>query len=167
MKYDDRVRLKLVTEKQTVVIDHAGLRVLRAERLLTLFKFPTPTAWHHGIIDTGAPFTVFPEDVWRPVESEIEWVKAPEGRELPEWLRSVSGLSGGRFSCRIGIIDVAFFDSAMRILRPRKIVVKCVQDASTVRTPLIGLGGSVLEGTRLTVEYSTAESWLQEVDDDE
>lgn len=165
MKYDDRVRLELISEKQTIVIDHAGSRVLSAERLQTLFHFPLHNTWHRGIIDTGAPLTVFPEKVWRPYESEIEWVKAPEGRKLPQWLQSVSGLSGGRIACRVGVIEVTFFDSAMRILRPRRVVVKCAEDAGVIRVPLIGLGGSVLEGTRLTVEYSVAEAWLQEVDD--
>lgn len=165
MIFDNRVRLELTHEKQTRVIDQREVRILSADRLVVYFKLSVLPAWHHGIIDTGAALTVFPEYVWRPLESTIEWIVAPEGRKLPEWLCSVSGLSGGRFSCRVGVIEVTFFDSAMRILRPRRIVVKCAEDAGVIRVPLIGLGGSVLEGTRLTVEYSVAEAWLQEVDD--
>ena len=172
MKYANKVRLTLEAPRQTVVMDQDGPRFVTADRVKTYFRLPGVGTWHSGLIDTGAPLTVLPEEIWFPHRHAIEWVSAPSGQSLPGWLRSVSGLSGGQFICEPGLIDVVFFDSELHCLPPRRILAKCVRDGGRLRDSLIGLGGHVLEGCRLEIEYSQSvdaetlkgQAWLREVE---
>ncbi len=163
MKFDSQVQLTFNIVKRAVIRDQDGPLLLTADRLCVLFRLPWVGTWHEAWIDTGACLTVLPEAVWSSHRKLIEWVDAPDGQELPNWLRSASGIGGGHFRCQLARIPVTFFDHQVRCLRPRSRYVKCVFDGGAMPKSLIGLGGRALDSRRLEVEYSAGNAWLHEM----
>ena len=153
MTFAESIRLTIESVRPTVVLDQDGPLFVHPYRLRAQFRLPGPGSTHSGLIDTGAPLTVLPEAVWKPHEGELHRVSAPPGRVLPQWLQVVAGLGGGLFFCQPAVVPILFFDPELRILKPRRILVKCAHDGGGLKEPLIGLGGNMLESCRLEVEF--------------
>ena len=172
MTFADKVRLTIESVKETVVLDQGGPRFVHAYQLKTQFRLPGAGSTHHGLIDTGAAFTVLPESVWKSHEQALERVTAPPGQLIPKWLLFVAGLGGGQFSCEPALVQIQFFDPELRVLKPRRILVKCARDGGMLKESLIGLGGHVLDECRLEVEYKASSvdlkekqpAWLREME---
>ncbi len=163
MTYDDRIRLNILSSDESLAVSDEGEHRIKSDRLTSLFRLPSRVTWYDGLIDTGAMMTVLPQSIWSQHESAIRWMKAPDGQQFPDWLCKVSGLTGGAFHCRIGVIEFHFCDVYLRHLPPSKIFVKCAEDQGQLKRTLIGLGGRTFEARRLEVDYSANDAWLHQV----
>lgn len=173
MTFANEIRLSIETVKRTVVMDQDGPRFVHGYRLMTHFLLFAQGSPHRGLIDTGATLTVLPEAVWKPHEQVLERVTAPPGLELPEWLLFVSGIGRSqRIECDPAFVQIHFFDSELRVLKSRRVLVKCAHDRGKIEQSLIGLGGHVLDECRLEVEYKASSvdlkekqpAWLREME---
>ena len=63
-----------------------------------------------GIIDTGAPLTVFPRLTWKHFARDIEWLMLPPERLSNSWVANLRGRTGGTNRCRIGRVFLEAFD---------------------------------------------------------
>ena len=101
MTYDDRIRLNILSSDESLAVCDDDEYLIKADRLTSLFRLPSRVTWYDGLIDTGAMMTVLPQSIWSQHESAINWVKAPDNQQFPDWLCKVSGLTGGGFNCRV------------------------------------------------------------------
>jgi hypothetical protein len=99
-----------------------------------------------GLVDTGAPITVFPQKVWSSCADDIEWLTKESDERVPEWLRSVGGLTGGTIPCRIGRVPLSIYGKQMRcIFQNVAVIGKMVLDQGRLRPKvLLGLYGPPL-----------------------
>ncbi len=163
MTYDDRIRLNILSSDESLAVCDDDEYLIKADRLTSLFRLPSRVTWYDGLIDTGAMMTVLPQSIWSQHESAINWVKAPDNQQFPDWLCKVSGLTGGGFNCRVGVIAFQFCDVYLRRLPPTNIFVKCAEDHGHLKRTLIGLGGRTFEARRLEIDYSANDAWLHQV----
>lgn len=129
-------------------------RVLIRELSCTLRVPPIPGAYH-AILDTGAPLTVFPRDLW---DHQFKW---RAGRDYDEL--SVAGIGtvltgqvlGYRYSFRLARlrvpVELAGRDPKGDRLRLDSLVCQ-LADAGGPPFVLLGLWGGAFTGRRLAVE---------------
>ena len=82
-----------------------SLRFTCQVRLSTIPGIPAT-----ALIDTGAPLTLLPRQVWERGESDIEFLATPSG-----W-RAIRGLGGGSVPCRLAQIHIAETNAVPLIL---------------------------------------------------
>jgi hypothetical protein len=108
------------------------------------------------ILDTGAPLTIFPKDLWQSFADEI--VRLPFVGEQGQ-----IGRAGGRqFSYFLGRVWVGVTDPFDRRLPAVPVLAQFREDAIPAGEPLppilLGLWGGILEGRQLT-RWPTAERY--------
>jgi len=117
-----------------------------------------------GIIDTGAPLTVFPRLTWKHFARDIEWLELPPEKLSSYWVGNLRGRTGGTSRCRIGRVFLEAFDveSGCRFLPVTSILAQFEEDETTDDRVIMGLHGGVLEGRRLIVETDFRQAWIEE-----
>jgi hypothetical protein len=117
-----------------------------------------------GIIDTGAPLTVFPRLTWKHFARDIEWLTLPPERLSSSWVANLRGRTGGESRCRIGLVALEAFDveSGCRFLPATSILAQFEEDETIDNRIILGLHGGILEGRRLIVEPDLRQGWIEE-----
>lgn len=117
-----------------------------------------------GIIDTGAPLTVFPRLTWKRFAKDIEWLALPPEKFARSWLTNLRGRTGGRSACRIGRVFVEAFDveGGLRFLPGGVILAQFEEIETTEDRIILGLHGGILENRRLIVEPDARLAWIEE-----
>ncbi len=147
------VRLSLRRHKSHA----AGSHLLYLEQVVALFRVlpsESPALIREGVIDTGAPVSVFPQVAWQPFEQNISWLTRRNDPGVPKWCREVSGVSGGSIPVRLGSVVNELFDHLGGRLGPFEIVAMFAQDHGRMRDLLLGLGGGVFANRRLEMVYT-------------
>jgi hypothetical protein len=137
---------------------------VHVERLKALLRIGNGTlpVLQDCIIDTGAPFSVFPEKEWKRFATDITWLTADDNSPLPPWLTSVRGMTGGSVRCRPGVIDVQIIDLSCNAVQPLSIVALFAFDGGQLKNILLGLDGGALARHRFELIYKTRRAWLYE-----
>jgi hypothetical protein len=65
--------------------------------------------------------------------------------------------------CRLGTVDVEFFDLVGGLIGPTPLVAIFALDKGQMHKVLIGLGGGVFAGRRLEMIYDTASVFLSDL----
>jgi hypothetical protein len=160
------VALDVFEEPGTVVSDGTNPPVTLGQlRVFVWVKLGAETAHRQAVVDTGAPFTILPKQVWSALDQRraVEWVAHPPGigGRLP-----VIQIAGAPYDYRLGRVDVqvARLDGAE--LRPVPVLVLCVEDdpgdgrRRMKGRAVLGLAGGLLHGRRLTLEADdTGAKW--------
>ncbi len=117
-----------------------------------------------GIIDTGAPLTVFPRLTWKHFATDIDWLTLPPERLSSSWVANLRGRTGGRSRCRIGRVFLEAFDveSGSRFLPGASILAQFEEDETIENRIILGLHGGILERRRLIVEPDLRQAWIEE-----
>jgi hypothetical protein len=115
------------------------------------------------IVDTGAYLTAIPEDVWSPIAQQIVWLNPEPAKELPRWLSRISGIGGGGYPCKPGLIDIEIVGLNLHSLSARPVIALFVQDAGLMKDVLLGLGGFAFSGRHLAVDYDGDGAWMMDV----
>jgi hypothetical protein len=115
-----------------------------------------------GLIDSGAPLSVFPEKHWKQFEHDIEWLTFPPGARPNPWWTTVSGATGGSLPCRLGRVALLPFDTERRQLPTVKVVAKFAEDSGLFARSLMGLAAGILVGRRVIADADLGEAWLED-----
>jgi len=109
-----------------------------------------------AVIDTGAPITWFPENVWRPLRDgvDFEWLGFPPGVPPP-----VARISSWQFTYRMVrfLAPLTLMDYSTMVDRPDVVAAFAAGNPPAYRTSkapppvIVGLWGGLLEGGRLAV----------------
>lgn len=124
-------------------------------------RLPNVLAPRDAVIDTGAPFTIFPEEVWRPLRAgtDFEWLPfapgfAPPAARTPGWTFTYRfarfllpvGLHDGRTELHRDGLIAQFADSNPLVSA----------GSQRLAVAVVGLWGGALEGTSVRVETDAA-----------
>jgi hypothetical protein len=118
-----------------------------------------------AVVDTGAHFTVFPQQQWKRFERDITWLAQVADPCLPVWLRSFKGALGGNCLFQLGTVPFFVCDMANvhGELEVPDFVAWFAYDNGTMPEALIGLSGGVFANSRLVGDYSRRPFWLEVV----
>ncbi|MBA4065174.1 MAG: hypothetical protein C0501_15955 [Isosphaera sp.] len=124
-------------------------------QLRCLVKLPGALLPQDGVIDTGAPLTTVPEDLWRPLQAgtDYEWLIFPPGTPTP-----VGVMAHWRYTFRLArfLAPVTLIDYATAVDRPG--VVAAFADSNPpaagrgLPPVVVGLWGGLLEGGAVAVD---------------
>jgi hypothetical protein len=156
------VRLRLESRHTAKI----GKHYIRQERIfvwLRILRKQPPHFLREAVLDTGAHISVFPQLHWQLFEEEITWLSDASDPSLPDWCRRFSGVAGGMIECRIGTVEVEFFDHLGGRLGPSPLVGMFAFDNGQMPKVLIGLGGGVFAGRRLEMVYDASKIVLSEL----
>ncbi len=132
-----------------------GLNRVLLRRLYCTIRVPPIPGARKAVLDTGAPLTIFPHDIW---SNQFRW---QAGRDYDEL--SVAGIGtaltgqvlGSRYSCRLARlrvpVELAGRDPKGDRLRLDALVCQ-LADAGGPPLILLGLWGGAFTGRRLAVE---------------
>jgi hypothetical protein len=164
-----RIRVYVRQSQRTApetVVDASGTSIvlpfLRLFVLLRIGKRAHQLA--DGIIDTGAPLSVFPRLTWKRFAADIDWLTLPRERLSHSWVANLRGRTGGKSRCRIGRVFVEAFDveSGCRFL-PGTFILAQFEEEETIEDRIIlGLHGGILEGRRLILESDLRQAWIED-----
>jgi hypothetical protein len=158
-----KIRLSLFSrERQPVILPDQSLLSLEFFRLIALLRIGSTPAIYDGLMDSGAPLTVVPERIWRPFESEIEWLTFPTNTTPSSLWTEVAGVTGGTVKCQLGRISMVALDLQGRELAPVQVIAKFAEDGTLFPRILVGLHVSILQGRRFTVDVDCVEGWLED-----
>ncbi len=159
-----RVQLYFPQPSKQIVLDRVQLsRSLSFLRLKGLLRISSKQRLHDALFDTGAALTTMPHAVWRRFQDEIEWLDLPPSPSPDPWWTTISGLTGGKLNCRLGLIPIEMFDLSGSVLAPVPVVCKFVEDHGTLPLViLLGLSHGVLEGHRLHIDVALREAWVED-----
>lgn len=117
-----------------------------------------------GIIDTGAPLSVFPRLTWKHFAAEIEWLTIPPERLLRSWAANLRGWTGGKSQCRIGRVFLEAFDGEKghHVLPGTRILAQFEEEETLEDRVILGLHEGILEGRRLILEPDSRQAWIEE-----
>ncbi len=149
-----RIRLISSTTGSLPVVEPGGIRrLLPRTQLLCWVRLPNLLTPRDGIIDTGSPFSWFPQNVWEKFRPGIDFEELPfEAGYTPPRVRT----AGWTFTFRMARLlqPIVLHDTTTEL--PRDGVVVQFADgnppSSTPNRParvVLGLWGGVLEGTNL------------------
>jgi hypothetical protein len=159
------VQQSLRTDPETVVDASGSTIVIPFLRVFTLLRIGrrTPQIFD-GIIDTGAPLSVFPRLSWKHFASEVEWLMIPPERLSSSWLANLRGRTGGRSRCRIGRVFAQVFDLEKgRHCLPSVPILAHFEEVVTDEDRIIlGLHAGILEGRHLILEPDSRQAWIEE-----
>lgn len=112
-----------------------------------------------AIVNMGAPLTVFPENVWRDFQDEIEWFTVPDATA---WVNQI-GWGGVSAACRVRRIDVELIDIGppMRSLDPVP-TIALFSSAGPDNRILIGIQEGPLIGRRLVIDMDAADGYIED-----
>ena len=119
-----------------------------------LIRLPNQLLPKDALIDTGAPFTFLPEEVWMPlrVGSDYEWLPFTAGTRPPP-----ARIAGWQFTFRIArfLAPLTLLDYSTVVERHGVIAAFAAGSVSATRKSLppiiIGLWGGLLEGGQVGV----------------
>ncbi len=152
-----RPPLRFIPPDGNLVLSPAipGLNRVLIRELSCVLRVPLISGGYHAILDTGAPLTIFPRDLW---DHQFHW---QAGRDYDEL--SVAGIGtaltgqvlGYRYSCRLARlrvpVELAGRDPKGDRLRLDALVCQ-LADAGGPPFILLGLWGGPFTGCRLAVE---------------
>jgi hypothetical protein len=117
-----------------------------------------------AIIDSGAPLTVFPLQVWQPFSREIEWLRPAADQGPASWVTLLQGRTGGQRACHVGRIFVEALDMERppRILRAVPVIAQFESEPHQDDRVIIGLYASILQSRRMIVMPDLSEAWLED-----
>jgi hypothetical protein len=118
-----------------------------------------------GIIDTGAPLSVFPRLTWKQFAKDIDWLTKPSERRANSRVSNLRGRTGGTSRCRIGRVFLEAFDleKGCRFL-PGALILAQFEEEETIDDRIIlGIHGGILERRRLIVEPDLRQAWIEEL----
>lgn len=126
-----------------------------------LISLPNTLLPQDGVIDTGAPFTCFPEDLWTRfrVGVDFEWLSFPAGTATP-----TGTMANWRYTFQFArfLVPLTLLDYTTAIDRPGVIAAFALGNppafAGRPGLPpiVVGLWGGVLEGGRLAIDRDPA-----------
>lgn len=122
-----------------------------------------PAILREAVVDTGSPMTVFPQKEWARFQHNIRWLTRPNDPTVPKWCRQFSGVAGGSFPCRLGVVSIEFYDNVGGRVGPAEIVAMFALDRGQMRDILIGLGGGTFSNRRFEVLYDTQSVSLNDI----
>jgi hypothetical protein len=142
-----------------VDLPHGGLLSVPQPQFRCLVRLPNSLLPKDAVIDTGAPFTFIPHEVWHPLRPGVdyEWLPFAAGAPQP-----VGRIAGWRFTFRIArfLAPLSLLDYTTEIERPDVIAAFASSNPPGGRPGLpaiiIGLWGGLLEGGRIGVERDPA-----------
>ncbi len=159
-------RQSLITPAETVCDDQGGSVLLPFFRVYSLAYLGIKArALAECIVDTGAPLTVIPRDVWKKCERDIEWLRTTDRDMGQAWVTRLRGRTGGSSACRVGRITIQAFDLGPppQFLTSRRIVAQFEEGTGYGDQVIVGLRHSILEGRRLIVEPNLENAWLEDL----
>jgi hypothetical protein len=117
-----------------------------------------------SIIDSGAPLTVFPLQVWQPFSREIEWLRPAADRGSASWITHLQGRTGGHSACHVGRIFVEALDMERppRVLRAVPVIAQFERYHHQDDRVIIGLHASILQSRRMIVVPDLSDAWLED-----
>ena len=116
------------------------------------------------VVDTGAPFCVFPQKFWKDYASQIVWLKHEDDELLPSWLSVVSGLGGGAIRSAPGLIHLELVGFDGTSLAPQLVLASFASDGGRLKDPILGLGGMTFAGRRLEMINEAGNAWIEAID---
>ncbi len=143
-----------------------GAKTVHRERVFALMRInqSQPSALLlQGVVDTGAPVTVFPQLVWQKFAGEISWLSALNDPGVPSWCKEFGGVAGGVIPCRVGTVGIEFYDHVGGRLGPTEIVAMFAYDYGQMTEVLVGLSGGPFTKRRLEMTYDTPAITLTDV----
>lgn len=161
-----RLPLYVFEERGLVVADGVNPPVALGQlRIFLWVKLGSEVARRQAVLDTGAPFTFLPKQIWIPLHQQgsIGWVAHPPG-VTPRDRLPVLRVGGGRYPFRLGRVDVRVVRFDGSGLRTTTVLVQCLEDeqltsgdpAPLKARPVFGLAGGLLHGRQLVVESDAA-----------
>ena len=128
-------------------------------------RLPNSLLPRDGIIDTGSPFSWFPEDIWSRFRPgiEFEWLPFPSGYQAP-----IARTATWAFRFRMArmLQPITLFDTATELERDGAIVQFAEGNPpspSGINRPAVvifGLWGSILDGTKLVFTANSSSGGL-------
>jgi hypothetical protein len=117
-----------------------------------------------AIIDSGAPLTVFPLQVWQPFSREIEWLRPPAVQGPASWITHLQGRTGGHSACQVGRVFVEALDVERppQVLRAVPVIAQFEISPHQDDRVIIGLHASILQSRRMTVMPDLSDAWLED-----
>ena len=118
-----------------------------------------------AIVDTGAPLTLFPYEIWEPFAAQIQWFDQPPRDDGTP--RQVTIL-GGRFRSSLGRVKLGAIDEDARWLPPVTVNAWFLQyHAGSPKQAILGLRSRLLDRRRLRQEELRDEDavpawWLED-----
>lgn len=154
----------------------------RLQTLLDVSPLSSKIGRRPALVDTGACFSLFPEDYWTKVKDRITFLtKVPDrtpflsptaGTELPVWLTTITGIGGASIPCRPGLIGVRLLDEAGRQLSPATILGLFAADRTyaeanqkpeaVLRSIILGLH-AIMDGLKVKIASDGTTIWLTEL----
>lgn len=120
-----------------------------------------------AVVDTGAPLSSFPRNIWSIFEQQIEWLELHDAGTSP--VGPFVSIAGHRYPFRLGRIVVTVADFEGRRLTPAPILALFLDEPPGVRPPpvLLGLSRGILEGRRMWLgpsldEHAGQNWWLED-----
>lgn len=144
-----------------------GLRLVAFARFLGRVA-DTPdgrrVAFMKCIVDTGAPLTIVPQDIWQHLRPGVVTPLAFDP-SMPVHHRVLS-IAGGTYPYTLGELTVPLVDRSGGSM-PVRVLAELVQDAGALDIPiLLGLRGGLFDGRRVVAEPDPAapfgQSWAVE-----
>jgi hypothetical protein len=117
-----------------------------------------------AIIDSGAPLTVFPLQVWQPFSREIEWLRPAADQGPASWITQLQGRTGGRSACDVGRVFVEALDMERppRVLRAVPVIAQFERSPHQDDRVIVGLHASILQSRRMIVMPDLSDAWLED-----
>lgn len=151
-----RLRLSSVSPGRPVPVDDpaVGRLLLPRPQFCCLAALPGRSPLYDAVIDTGSPYTWFPEAIWGGLQagSDFEWLPYPVGYVAP------AGVATGwtfrfRFARLLGPIRLT--DLTTDLIRTR-VVVQFADGNPPARAKapprfIVGLWGGLLDNTKLVI----------------
>jgi hypothetical protein len=156
------------------VFEEAGLVVsdgvnppvnLNQLRLFLWVKLGDEYSHRQAVLDTGAPFTILPKQVWAILHrrGSITWVAHTPGT-APRGSLPIVVVGGSRYPFRLGRVAVQVTKLDGSELRPVPVLAQCLEDEQLTPSdpvplrarPILGLAGGLLHGRQLLVEADAA-----------
>lgn len=154
-----RLSVATIARPSVVILPGGGTLDVPKFQLRCVLDLPGPAGSVNAVIDTGAPLTFVPEDVWRKLRPgvDFEWLPFVPGSALP-----TGQFVGWSFSFRMArfLAPVAVMDYSTDVERAD--VVAAFADGNPPvggqQTPsvVVGLWGGLLEGSRLHLDRDPA-----------
>ena len=126
------------------------------------YRPPTPThPWcPFAILDTGAPLTLFPYEVWQPFEAAITWLAQPP---LPAGGPRRVAILGGTWAYRLGRVRMGLLDDDGGWLAPAWTNAWFLDDdPAAPKQAVLGLRTGLFDGRQLRSDSSGEEWWLED-----
>lgn len=138
------------------------ISVLRATAIVQIGEKTTFDA----LIDTGAYLSVFSQLLWSEFADQIEWLTDETESDLPFWLKTAKGLTGGMIPCQIGRMTAVVYDPSMRRCTPEFPMIGMMlrDELRLTRRAVLGLYGHPLDFGFQWSGGGNPRAWLDQIE---